>query len=254
MTNEVKQTKPSVKDGKKNPKDSTQLHLKIAEIRDNTLVLKNGGLRTVLKTSSVNLNLKSEPEQNAVIYSYQNFLNTLEFPIQIVIRSKKLDIDDYIEKLKKLGVKQSNPLLQKQTFEYVEYITRLVEYADIMEKEFYVVVPQDPYRAESKGLIKTFLENIFPQDTVAKIKQRHNEFEQLKKSLSSRTNTVRNGLENCNLRVTELNTQELIELFYEVYNPQTSRNQKFSTDENLALEADKETETPITKTAEAPKV
>ncbi len=251
MTNETKQTVPSVKSGKKNLKDSTQLHLKIGEIRDNTLVLKNGGLRVVLKTSSINLNLKSEPEQNAVIYSYQNFLNMLEFPIQIVVRSKKLDIDNYIEKLKKLGVKQSNPLLQKQTFEYVEYISRLVEYADIMEKEFYVVIPQDPYRAESKGLLKTFLENIFPQDTVAKIKQRHNEFEQLKKSLTSRVNTVRSGLENCNLRVTELNTQELIELFYEVYNPQTSRNQKFTSDENLALETDKESGNA--KTAEAPK-
>ena len=129
----------------------------------------------------MNLNLKSEAEQNAVIYSYQNFLNTLEFPIQILIRSKKLDIDDYIEKLKKLAVKQTNPLMQKQTFEYIEYISRLVEYADIMEKEFYVVIPQDPFRSEQKGLIKTFLENIFSTGYCTKIKQRHGEFDELKK-------------------------------------------------------------------------
>lgn len=253
MTDQVKATKESVKVGKKNVKDSTQLHLKISEIRDNTIVLKNGGLRAVLKSSSINLNLKSEAEQNAVIYSYQNFLNTLEFPIQIVIRSKKLDIDDYIEKLKKLAVKQTNPLMQKQTFEYIEYISRLVEYADIMEKEFYVVIPQDPFRSEQKGLIKTFLENIFPQDTVEKIKQRHGEFDQLKKGLSQRVNTARAGLENCNLRVTELNTQELIELFYEVYNPMTSRNQKFANEEDLALEKDGNNENQATTTAEVPK-
>lgn len=252
MNEIVKLTKPSVKSGQKNPATSTQLHLKIAEIRDDVLVLKNGGLRSILKTSSLNLNLKSEAEQNAVIYSYQNFLNTLEFPIQILIRSKKLDIDDYLEKLKKIGVKQSNPLLQKQTFEYVEYITRLVEYADIMEKEFYVIIPQDPFRSEQKNILKTFIENIFPQDSVTQIKQRHSEFSQLKKGLSSRVNTVRAGLENCNLKVNELNTQELIELFYEVYNPMTARSQKISDEGDLALENDKASESDALKTVEAP--
>jgi hypothetical protein len=87
-----------VKAGNKAKRQSTQIHLKIAEIHDDTAVLKNGGLRAVLKTSSVNLNLKSEEEQNAVIYSYQSFLNSLEFPLQIVVRSKKLDLDSYIEK------------------------------------------------------------------------------------------------------------------------------------------------------------
>jgi hypothetical protein len=235
-------SKESVKNGQKNKKASTQLHLKIAEIRDNTAVLKNGGLRAVLKTSSINLNLKSEAEQNAVIYSYQNFLNTLEFPIQIVIRSKKLDIDNYIEKLKKLGVKQTNPLLQKQTFEYIEYISRLVEYADIMEKEFYVVIPQDPYGQEKRGFFKSFIEAIFPEDSATKIKTRHAQFETLKKSLTQRMNTVKSGLENCNLRVTELNTQELIELFYEVYNPMTSRSQKFANEDELAIEKDRGSE------------
>jgi hypothetical protein len=186
------------------------------------------------------LHLKSEDEQNAVIYSYQNFLNSLEFPVQIVVRSKKLDLDAYIEKLKKIGVKQSNTLLQKQTFEYIEYISRLVEYADIMQKEFYVVIPQDPYGQERKSIMRTFLENIFPQDTVAKIKKRESQFADLKKKLDQRLDTVRAGLESCNLKVHRLNTEELIELFYETYNPQTSRAQKIDEEEKLALEQDKE--------------
>lgn len=227
------------------------MHLKVAEIHDNTVVLKNGGLRTVLKTSSINLNLKSEEEQNAVIYSYQNFLNTLEFPIQIVVRSKRLDLENYIEKLKKIGVKQMNPLLQKQTFEYIEYITRLVEYADIMEKQFYVVIPQDPFGQEHRGFLKSFLENIFPQDTVSKIQQRQHQFDELKKRLTQRANTVRSGLEGCGLHVQELNTEELIELFYETYNPLTSRSQKIEPDDELALEKDPSSKAE-TNTAQAP--
>lgn len=231
-------TKESVKENKKNKVGSTQAYLKIAEIHDDTLVLKNGGLRAVLRTSSVNLNLKSEAEQNAVIYSYQNFLNTLEFPLQIVVRSKKLDLDNYIAELKKIGVKQSNPLLQKQTFEYIEYISRLVEYADIMEKEFYVVIPQDPFRNEKQGFLKSFFQNLFSKDTVTKVKQRQKEFSELEKRLNSRVNVVRAGLENCGLRVERLATQELIELFYQTYNPLTSRVQKVEHGLDLALEQD----------------
>lgn len=227
------------------------MHLKVAEIHDNTVVLKNGGLRTVLKTSSINLNLKSEEEQNAVIYSYQNFLNTLEFPIQIVVRSKRLDLEHYIEKLKKIGVKQMNPLLQKQTFEYIEYITRLVEYADIMEKQFYVIIPQDPFGQEHRGFLKSFLENIFPQDTVSKIQQRQHQFDELKKRLTQRANMVRSGLEGCGLRVQELSTEELIELFYETYNPLTSRSQRIEPDDELALEKDPSAKAE-TNTAQAP--
>ena len=239
------QTDKSVKGSKKDALSSTQLYLKVSEIRDDTAILKNGGLRAVLKTSSVNLNLKSEEEQNAVIYSYQNFLNSLEFPIQIVVRSKKLDLEHYIEKLKKIGVKQSNPLLQKQTFEYIEYISRLVEYANIMEKQFYVVIPQDPLGEERRGLIKSFLEAIFPADNATKIKTRHAHFEELKKRLTQRVNTVRAGLESCGLQVDLLGTQDLIELFYETYNPLTSRSQKFTAEDELALEQDETSESSL---------
>lgn len=230
----------SVKSGQKDPKASTQLHLKVAEIHDDTVVLKNGGVRAVLSTSSINLNLKSEEEQNAVIYSYQNFLNSLEFPVQIVIRSKKLDLDNYIEGLKKMAVNQANSLLQKQTFEYIDYISRLIDYADIMQKEFYVVVPQDPLGQEKRSFFSSIKEYIFPQDTVSKFKERQKQFENLKKKLDERVNTVRAGLESCNLKVERLDTEQLIALFYETYNPLTARSQKIVNSKDLALEHDED--------------
>ena len=232
--------KDTVREGKnkKSPAQSTQLYMRIAEIRDNAVVLKNGGLRGIFRVTTVNFNLKSEQEQNALIYGYQSFLNTLEFPVQITVRSRKLDIDKYIEQLKGIGEKQTNPLLQKQTFEYTDFIARLVEYADIMEKEFLVVVPYNPGRAQEAGMFARLLSHLQPKDTYGEVKRRHEEFEQLKKSLSQRMSTIQNGLESMGLKTTELSTQELIELFYEIYNPITSRNQKIEKIEEMAIEKD----------------
>ncbi|MEK7545416.1 MAG: hypothetical protein AAB551_04795 [Patescibacteria group bacterium] len=232
--------KDTVREGKnkKSPAQSTQLYMRIAEIRDNAVVLKNGGLRGIFRVTAVNFNLKSEQEQNALIYGYQSFLNTLEFPVQITVRSRKLDIDKYIEQLKGIGEKQTNPLLQKQTFEYTDFIARLVEYADIMEKEFLVVVPYNPGRAQEAGMFARLLSHLQPKDTYGEVKRRHEEFEQLKKSLSQRMSTIQNGLESMGLKTTELSTQELIELFYEIYNPITSRNQKIEKIEEMAIEKD----------------
>lgn len=227
--------------GQKSRKDtlhSTQTHLSIGEIHDDVLVLKNGGVRSVLQVSSINFNLKSEQEQNSIIYSYQGFLNSLEFPVQIVVRSKKLDIDDYIEQVEKLGEKQENPLLQEQTYEYAEYVKKLVEYADIMEKQFYVIVPYDPGRARGAGIFQTLLNRLKPQDKASDIFKRKNEFEKLKKSLLQRVNVVKSGLENCGLKVEELKTPEIIQMFYESLNPVSSQSQKIKDLENTQLEKD----------------
>ncbi|HMR01081.1 MAG TPA: hypothetical protein PKA32_01710 [Candidatus Gracilibacteria bacterium] len=235
-----KKTQESVKQAKKSPASSTQTFLKIAEIKNDTVVLKNGGLRGVLKVSSINFNLKSEDEQNAIIYSYQGFLNTLEYPIQIVVRSKKLDIDDYLEDLKKVGDNQTNQLLQQQTYEYIEYVSKLVEYADIMEKEFFVVVPYDPFRAQKLNIFQKFFQNMNPKDNYTEVKRRHEEFAELKKKLSSRINTVKVGLENCGLQVEELDTKALIELYYQSYNPTASRYQKLDELEETQIKNDTE--------------
>lgn len=232
----------SIKDskGKKSPSLGTQMYLKIAEIHDDTVVLKNGGVRAVLAISSINFNLKSEDEQNAIIYSYQGFLNTLEFPIQIVVKSKKLDIDEYLEKLKKLGEKQTNPLLQKQTYEYVEYIAKLVEYADIMEKEFYVIVPNDPFRSQKLNIVQKFFQSLNAKDTYMGVKRRHDEFEQLKKGLNQRVSSIKISLENCGLKVEQMNTKQLIELFYNIYNPTVARYEKVKDSAKLNITTDEE--------------
>ncbi len=236
----------SVKNSKivNGPTLSTQTYLRISEIRENTLILKNGGVRTVLKVSSINFNLKSEDEQNAIIYSYQGFLNTLEDPIQIVIRSKKLDIDNYLDDLRTRATKQTNPLLQKQTNEYVEYIQKLVEYADIMSKEFYVIVPHDPYRARDVSFLGKFFSYINSKESYGQIRQNREEFDELKKKLAQKVNSVKIGLENCGLKVEELSTRDLIQLFYEINNPMASRYQKgdkwdasqIKTDEELKID------------------
>lgn len=223
---EATKAKETVKQKKTSPSMSTQLYLDIAEIKDNVVVLKNGGLRAILQTTSINFNLKSEEEQNSIIYGYQTFLNSLEFPIQIVVQSRKLDVDKYIETVREIGDKHTNVLLKEQTNEYCDYILKLVEYADIMEKKFYVVVPLDPYRSRKKSAFSKFMSGISSSDSVDAIKRRHREFDELNKGLTERVNAVIAGLESCNLRVAQLGTSQLIELFYQIYNPTTSHNEK----------------------------
>ncbi|MBN2307022.1 hypothetical protein JXD20_03480 [Candidatus Peregrinibacteria bacterium] len=226
MANTAAQTQNTVKQKKTSPTMSTQLFLDIAEIKDNVIVLKNGGLRAILQTTSINFNLKSEEEQNSIIYGYQNFLNSLEFPVQIVIQSRKLDVDKYIETVREIGEKHTNVLLKEQTNEYCDYILKLVEYADIMEKKFYVVIPYDPYRNRKQTTFSKFMSRISSSDSVDSIKRRHKEFEEMNKNLTERVNAVTAGLEGCNLRVVQLGTAQLIELFYQIYNPTTSHNEK----------------------------
>lgn len=213
----------------KDPAGSTQMYLRIGEIHDDVVVLKNGGMRAVLEVDSVNVNLKSEDEQNALTASYQGFLNSLSFPIQIVMRSKKLDISNYLGKLKVAGKKQTNELLKNQIAEYSEYIRRLVEFADIMEKSFYVIVPYDPPRAVSMNVFQNFWNFVHPGDNQTAFEKRKKEFADLNKKLEQNVEQVIGGLENCGLRSRRLETPELIQLFYGIYNPLTARNEKVET-------------------------
>jgi len=219
---------------------STQTYLRFAEIRDNVLVLKDGGVRVILKCSSINFNLKSEEEQNAIIYSYQNFLNSLEFPIQILIRSKRLNIDDYIDQVNALAEKQENMLLKQQTQEYALYVKKLVEYADIMEKEFYVIIPYEPGRSQGSFGIQSFFQRLAPKDSYMEIKRRHAEFNQLKKALSQRVNVVKSGLDNCGIRSKQLTTMEIIEVLYNSYNPNISRTSKLKDLAGTSIQTEKQ--------------
>lgn len=232
MANTVLNAKDSkVKNAKKVAGTSTQNHLRISEIKNDTVLLKNGGSRAVLETTSINFNLKSEDEQNAIIQSYQSFLNNLNFPVQILVRSKKLDLDSYLNELSEVAEKQENPLLQKQTFDYIEYIKRLLEYADIMSKSFYVVVPYNGASLDDKpgGFIEffqKFLKRFKGKQTDSEFIKQKKQFVTLKKGLDHRVNVVTASLENCGVKVTRLNTQQLIELYYNSYNPELSRLQK----------------------------
>src|SRR3989339_1848524 len=136
---------------KKSTAEPTQKFLHIAEVRDDLVVLNDGTVRGVILVSSVNFDLKSEDEQKAIIGNYVNFLNSIDYPLQIVIQSRPLDIDDYLDRLKKVEREQTNELLRMQTAEYRQYVSELVEIGDIMTKRFYVVVPYDPISDKQKS-------------------------------------------------------------------------------------------------------
>lgn len=137
-----------------------------SEIRDNMIVVKDGSSRMVLKVHALNFNLKSQEEQDAILLSYQRFLNALNFPIQIIIRSLRVDIESYINRLKNMALKQSNSLLQEQTYKYIDFLLTLIDLAQIMKKEFYIVVPYDFENNESVrktdfiGLFRNFWSSI----------------------------------------------------------------------------------------------
>ncbi len=217
----------SVRKKKKAFSMSTQRYLPIAEIKEDTVVLKNGGLRAVLKVNSLNFNLKSEIEQQGIIAGYQGFVNTLIFPIQILVRSTRLNIDPYIQNLKQRADVQTSPLLKDQTNDYADFMEKLVDIADIMQKSFYVIIPIDAPAKAKRTLIQRFLDWINVDDTRAKALQRSREFRAYSKILRDRVTLVQSGLENVGITMRRMKTEELVQLYYTIYNPITSQKQKF---------------------------
>lgn len=193
----------------------TQQFLRLAEIRDDVIIMDNGTLRAVLAVSSTNFDLKSEEEQNALVYSYQRFLNSLEFHVQILVQSRKMDIAEYIEKLKVLMEKQTNELLRMQTQEYIEFIDRLVETANVMSKNFYVIVSYD---TSINPAATSIFSRIFGTGKTKAVTDRESNLATYKKQLDERANTVSAALSSSGLRVVKLNTDQLIELVYNSYN------------------------------------
>ncbi len=135
---------------------STQKYVDVEEVRDGVIVLKNGSLRAVLLVSSINFDLKATEEQDSIISQYQNFLNSLDFPIQIVVSSRKLNIKPYLEYLKKKENQLTNELLNLQLSEYQNFIKNLAEVSNIMSKFFYVVVPFYPVESSGGGFLDKF--------------------------------------------------------------------------------------------------
>lgn len=216
----------SVKTKKKDiPDNSTQRYLPFTQVRENIMIMKDNSSRIVLKCSPINFLLKSSEEQDSIIISFQRFLNSLNFPIQIIVRSTKLDIDSYLANLKDKAIKQENPLLQNQTYEYIEYLKKLIEVAQIMKKEFFIVVPYDEIEGNSVkdtsffSAFKSFWSSINAWDDIAKIKGQIRDFAKTKKGLVNRSSQISTSLENIWIKASALNKTDLIKYLTDYYNP-----------------------------------
>ncbi|MDD2744913.1 MAG: hypothetical protein PHU93_00055 [Candidatus Gracilibacteria bacterium] len=234
----------SVKTAKKPHKDSTtQKYLPFSEIRGNCMIMKDGSSRMVLKVQALNFNLKSEEEQDSIIYGYQRFLNSLRFPVQIIVRSLKVDIEGYLLKLKNLAIKQQNPLLQEQTYRYVDFLTNLIDMAQIMKKEFYIIVPFDEVNEESVrttgivGMFQSFWSAITSEETLLSVRAKRRNAEFLRKGNSERVSTIKGSLEQIGLKSEELDKDGLVRLLYDYYNPRVNGEQKIREKiENMGME------------------
>jgi len=216
----------------KNTAISTQRYLKIADIKQDTVIMKDGTLRAILMVSSINFALKSEDEQQAIISAYITFLNNIDFLLQIVVQSRELNINGYLEAMRKRANEQTNELLKNQTFQYIDYVSQLVSLGKIMNKRFYVVVPYNPISDKRKGFWQSLVEAFKPVDVINLKEER---FIVLKKQLENRVDNIVSGLTSMGLNAVRLDTQGLIELFYNSYNQKTAANEPLDSIEKINI-------------------
>lgn len=193
-----------------------QQFVPVQEVRDGIIVMKDGTLAMAALVSSINLSLKSYDEQRATLMQFQNFLNTLDFPIQIVIQSRRYDIRPYMLTLENRLKQQTEPLLQVQTREYIQFIQSFTDQVNVMRKNFFVVVPYIPPILNQKqglGKVLSFL------NKKPKVEQGITDFEEERTQLEERMSVVEQGLTRVGLRVAQLGTEEVIELLYKTFNP-----------------------------------
>jgi len=221
---------PGTKPAAQTNPNSTQNSLQIAEIRDGIVIMNDGSFRSVIMAKSINFDLMSQSEQEAVEYSYQGFLNSLYFPIQIFIRSQKVDLQPYITKLDKIRSEHDNMLLALLMEDYISYIDQLGQQTNIMDKKFYIVIPYFPQVDVQKALSqsKNFLTGVVG---LFNNKEQHvvineDDLEKAKTELRNRVQAVLSGLLQSGIQGLPLDTQELIELFYDTYNPDTATRQQ----------------------------
>jgi type IV secretory pathway VirB4 component len=220
------------------PLGNTQDLVDIKEIRANTVIMKNGALRQIVMVSGINFALKSETEQNIITQAYQNFLNGVDFPLQIIVHSRKVNIERYLEGLAQYSAQEPSPLLQNQAEEYREFIRGFVQKNAIMEKTFLVVVPFYPINVGIPAAQQSaggFLASLPPfgggakkQDSAATEKAKEASDASYAESLSQltqRVSQVVEGLSQVGLEAVVLNEEQLIELFYNFYNPETVEKQ-----------------------------
>ncbi len=222
--------------GESTSKSATQQLVQISEIRDGVAVMTDMSLRATLIVSSLNFALKAEDEQNAIIYAFQDFLNSLDFQLQISVTSRKLDITPYIEELRAKKERQKNELLRLQMGEYINFVEDMVKGNDIMTKTFFATVPFSPLQSKKDSMPKKIGKAFSGLGPKKKKSMTDGEFEHYKKQLLQRVEQVAVGLRNIGLRLAPLQTQEMLELLYNTLNPVTSRHQRLRNVAQLAVE------------------
>jgi hypothetical protein len=221
--------------------NSTQNTLLIAEVRDGIAIMNDGTFRAVIMCKSINFDLMSPQERESVEFSYQGFLNSLYFPIQIFVRSQKIDLRPYLERLDKIRTEQDNMLLAYLMEDYIGFLSAVSQQTNIMDKKFYVVIsypdPEEDIRNALHqstgfftGMVDMFSKNSSPHVTIDETR-----LEQAKTELKNRVQAVMQGLLESGIQSIPLDTQELIELYYDVYNPDTATRQQLKNFEELAV-------------------
>jgi len=240
---------PIAKSPNSNP-NSTQNTLLISEVRDGVVIMNDGTFRAVIMCKSINFDLMSPQEREAVEFSYQGFLNSLYFPVQIFIRSQKVDLRPYLEKLDKIRVSQDNMLLGLLMEDYIAFLADIAQQTNIMDKKFYLAISypeadQDVRSAlkQSTGFFTGAMELFSPNKTPHVVID-ESVLEKAKTELRNRVQAVMQGLLQCGIQSLPLDTQELIELYYDVYNPDTATRQQLKNFEDLSA--------PIVEKASSP--
>jgi len=190
-----------------------QQKIDIKDIQEGVIILKDGNLRAVLMTTSTNFALKSTEEQDALVMKYQSMLNSLDFPIQILVTSRQLDISSYLDLLEQKKKEQDNELLKVQIIEYEDFVKNLIEASNIMSQTFFVVVPLSRVEKKEGGIVSKL--GLFKKGVKD---QTDKNFEELKTQLWQRVEYVASGLNGIGIKAAPLNTQEITELFYHLYN------------------------------------
>lgn len=196
--------------------ESTLKFIPIKEVRDGILILKDGSMRAILMTSSTNFALKSEDEQKSIIYQFQNFLNSINFDIQISVQSRKLDIRPYVNLLEEREKVQTNDLMKIQIKEYIEFIRTFTEQANIMTKRFFITIPYTPATLSFGNKKDGLFSFGGKKDTT---KGNDASFAENRSQLEQRVDVVMQGVSRTGIRAVQLGTEEVVEVFYQLYNP-----------------------------------
>lgn len=195
--------------------------VEISDIRENIIILKNGSLRAVMEVTAINFELRSEEEQNAILQNFQSFLNAIDFPVQIVVSSRKFNIDEYLKTIEAATEPLTNELLKLQAAEYVKFIRELSELANIMSKKFYIIIPFYVGAVSSGKGIKDTLGSIFkPKSAATRLSDE--QFASAKNQIMQRAELVFDGLVGMGMRTRVLEPDELLNVFYRTYNPESN--------------------------------